>query len=644
MKQKTDFDNDSAVRPEQLAGKLRFWDVQWAGKGDVLVWHESRSDRGVLVVRESFNRGVRDLTRNHPPRAGVGYGGGDFSCSSRQVFFVNDHELFEQSLDETGPSLLYESEGDMSAPARSPRGDRIVFIESWKDRERLALVPAGGGVSLDIHTSSDFNMQPAWHPSGEFLAWVTWDHPYMPWERSCVRIIRISGDNNIQEFSSLEEADDSSVFQPVFSPDGQYLAFVSDREGWANLRIHSFPSLEIVAEVTESSEHSVPAWIQGMRTIAWKPDSSGLYLIRNSGGFSSLARYELKGSSLVRIRGEIEQFSSLSQLCVSSGGRIALIGSSPSVPPRILVTGENGRVKVMRKSLPGDFPHKPERNPVSASWQPSSPVASDRSFTDILPDRETPGKEVLRCHGLFYSADIKKKPSGEEVPVKPGSAVIRIHGGPSSCYSAEYDPDVQFYTTRGYSVLALNYRGSSGYGRDYRSQLNEQWGIIDVADVKDAADYLIDNGLAERKRIYLDGGSAGGFTLLLSLIKYPGFFRGGICRYGVADLLMLTRDTHRFESHYLDTLIGRLPEYRERYISRSPIRHVENLSDPIALFQGADDKVVPLNQVEAIVSSLAKRGIPHLFRVFKGEGHGWKKKETIQSYYEAVEEFLLEYS
>jgi len=636
---------NGAVSPADLADKLGFGDVQWSGQGDSLLWLESRSDRAVIVTGRTSGRGARDITREESVRAGVGYGGGDFSCAGDTVYFISGRKLYRQKLEEVSPSVLYRSDGDLSAPSCSPFGEWIVFIESFDDSERLAAVSSSRGQVVDIHTESDFNMQAAWHPSGKYLAWVTWENPCMPWNRSSIRIIEFGGRGPEGKASVLEEEIDSSVFQPEFSPDGRYLAYVTDRNGWANLRILEFPSLECIAEAADDSEHAVPAWLQGMRTIAWAPDSRSVFLIRNAKGFSSLARYWIENGKLEPVQGLIEAYSSMSQIAVSKEGRIAVIASSPSVPPVILVSDETGGTEIWRISLPGDFVHDPSRNPEPLSWDSSLLSGKDGSREKSMENGEGFDNESgdAICNGLFYRPLPESPDSESKEAAVPPPVVIMIHGGPTSCHYAEFDPAVLFYTSRGYAVMDLNYRGSTGYGREYRCLLNEKWGVYDVQDVKGAADFLISRGLADSRRIFLDGGSAGGFTLLLSLINYPGFFRGGICRYGVADLFSLVEDTHRFEAHYLDSLIGKLPDHRDRYQQRSPIDRIKKLVDPVAVFQGSDDKVVPLNQAEKIVASLEQRKVPHLFHVFEGEGHGWRKKETIKAYYEMVEDFLLEY-
>jgi dipeptidyl aminopeptidase/acylaminoacyl peptidase len=226
---------------------------------------------------------------------------------------------------------------------------------------------------------------------------------------------------------------------------------------------------------------------------------------------------------------------------------------------------------------------------------------------------------------------------------KPPPTIIKIHGGPTSHYSADYHGDTQFFTSRGFAVLELNYRGSSGYGRDYMESLRGQWGVLDVEDTRSAAQNLISEGLADPKRLVLMGGSAGGFTLLLSLIAHPGFFRAAVCRYGVSNLFTLATDTHKFERHYLDSLVGTLPKDEERFRKRSPVFSASNIQDPLAIFQGEMDKVVPKSQSDEIVASLSRRGVPHLYQVYPGEGHGWRKSETIQDYYTQVEDFLGRY-
>jgi dipeptidyl aminopeptidase/acylaminoacyl peptidase len=221
--------------------------------------------------------------------------------------------------------------------------------------------------------------------------------------------------------------------------------------------------------------------------------------------------------------------------------------------------------------------------------------------------------------------------------------VILIHGGPTDQAVASYSGEVQFFATRGYTVLALNYRGSTGYGRAYTQALRGEWGRFDVADAASAASYLSEAGVADAERIVIMGGSAGGYTVLESLAQYPALFRAGICRYGVVNLFALAAETHKFEAHYLDALIGPLPEAAQRYRERSPIFHAERIVSPLAIFQGADDQIVPPNQAEAIVAELRRRRIPHTYHLFPGEGHGWRRSETIVAYYQAIEHFLREH-
>jgi dipeptidyl aminopeptidase/acylaminoacyl peptidase len=222
-------------------------------------------------------------------------------------------------------------------------------------------------------------------------------------------------------------------------------------------------------------------------------------------------------------------------------------------------------------------------------------------------------------------------------------AIIKIHGGPTSQAVASYQPDAQFFATRGYAVLLLNYRGSTGYGRAYMNALREQWGVYDVEDAVDAARYLAEQGLADKNRMVIMGGSSGGYTVLEALCRAPGMFKAGICLYGVSNLLTLVADTHKFEERYLDSLIGPLPETADRYRERSPVFHAHLLNDPVAIFQGTEDRVVPPSQSEEIVGSLRNRGITHEYHVYEGEGHGWRKSETIETFYQAVETFLRTY-
>jgi dipeptidyl aminopeptidase/acylaminoacyl peptidase len=241
-------------------------------------------------------------------------------------------------------------------------------------------------------------------------------------------------------------------------------------------------------------------------------------------------------------------------------------------------------------------------------------------------------------HGLFYAPRSTRFQGLEQPP-----AIIYIHGGPTAQAVASFHSPTQFFTTRGYAVLQVNHRGSTGYGKAYVEALRGQWGVYDVEDTVSGAQYLLEQGLASAHHLVIMGGSAGGYTVLQTLVRHPGFFKAAICLYGISNLFTLAATTHKFEAHYLDSLIGPLPEAAALYRERSPLFAADRLRDPIALFQGEIDQVVPKAQADAIVASLKSRGVPHEYHVYAGEGHGWRKAETIAHFYTAVDAFLRQY-
>jgi dipeptidyl aminopeptidase/acylaminoacyl peptidase len=240
-----------------------------------------------------------------------------------------------------------------------------------------------------------------------------------------------------------------------------------------------------------------------------------------------------------------------------------------------------------------------------------------------------------RVHGIYYAP---QNPCFEGKGKPP--LIVLVHGGPTSQRGGSFDGQAQFFTSRGWAVLQVNYRGSTGFGREYRDMLKNNWGIYDVEDSVSGAKHLVAAGLVDQGKLVIMGGSAGGFTVLKTLEDYPGTFKAGICLYGVANQFTLAADTHKFEERYLDYLLGELPDAAEIYKERSPIFFAERIQDPIAIFQGEEDKVVPKNQSEVIVAALVKNGVPHEYHLYPGEGHGFKKIETIEKFYSSVEEFL----
>jgi dipeptidyl aminopeptidase/acylaminoacyl peptidase len=295
-----------------------------------------------------------------------------------------------------------------------------------------------------------------------------------------------------------------------------------------------------------------------------------------------------------------------------------MIGSSATIPPRIITFNPRERGVRIRRRAGTETLFSSQLSDVSAiTWT---------------------GHDNEPVHGMYY-APVNEQYEGRGAP----PLIVLVHGGPTSQSVAAYMSEVQFFTTRGYAVLQINHRGSTGYGKEYMMKLRGNWGNYDVEDSASGAQYLIEQEMADPKRVVISGGSAGGFTVLQSLVTKPGFYRTGICRYGISNQFLLAQDTHKFEERYLDTLLGPLPEAADLYRERSPLFSADKIVDPVIIFQGAEDKVVPQNQSDSIVNSLRARGVPHEYHVFEGEGHGFRKPESIRKYYDCVLGFLAQY-
>ncbi len=631
----------SPLTPEHGANALRLSNVFWDTRDNSLVWWEGRSGKGALAWQPSSQEGPQDLVAEPEVRARVGYGGGDFTLSGGFAFFVAEGRLYRCHLERGDPVAFTPAWGQPSSPAVSPDGSQVIYVHSADGEDLIALADTEGkNWPQKVATGCDFYMQPTWHPSGTRIAWTCWDHPNMPWDGTALYLadLALEGAEPALARAAVVAGSPSgktAIFQPAFSPDGRYLSYISNQTGWSNLYFFDLTSQSSEPAIQRKAEYGIPAWVQGLRTYAWTPDSKSLYLICHKDGFASLERFDLSDRKLTTIRGDLEQYTALRQIAISPGGdEIALIASSSAQPESVIrVSPDKGKVMGVKESAPRSYDRGYLSAPRPLSWATApAPLRGDSGTgggSSPSPDD---------CHGLYYApANLDFHGSG----LPP--AVIKVHGGPTSQFLAEFSYDTQFLTSRGYAVLELNYRGSSGYGKSYAEALKFRWGIADVEDARFAADYLVESQLADPGRLVVMGGSAGGYTVLLCLIRYPGFFKAGICLYGVSDLLALAQQTHKFEAHYLDSLVGILPEHADRYRERSPVSAADRIRDPLALFQGEEDQVVPPSQSDQIAKSLSSRGIPLLYERYPGEGHGWRQAQTIAAYYRSLESFLNTY-
>jgi dipeptidyl aminopeptidase/acylaminoacyl peptidase len=597
-------------------------DVAWAHNGETVVWVEGRGARGVVVAQRG-DEAPRDISGDVNARGGVGYGGGELAVHENVVFFAGrDGRIYRVDIEHGQPRPITPGYGSVASPTPSPDGRWVVFVHSDGSTDLLAAVDAQGKQwPWKIVVGADFYMQPTWSPDGSELAWIAWDQPNMPWDGTRLERAPVAYDRRGFRLGDIEVVagdEDVAVQQPEFSPDGKYLAYISDEFDFNHLWVRDLQSDDSLRLSRGDADIGGPAWIQGLRHYAWSLESRRIFAARNERGVIQLTRYTTDGTQAPVEAAD--QYTQVAQPTVSPKGDIAFIGSSSTIPSRIVTLVDGDTPRVAQRSDNERVPpsHLSAMRPVS--WM----IRSEGEETEVF--------------GNFYPPTNPRFEAGGRPP-----AIVRIHGGPTSQRTAKYDAQAQFFATRGFAVLDVNYRGSTGYGRTYMELLRGQWGVLDVEDAIGAARFLVDADLADPDKLVIMGGSAGGYTVLQALCDYPGSFAAGVCLYGIANLFTLASSTHKFEASYNDTLLGPLPEASEIFRERSPIFKAEKISDPVAIYHGQKDKAVPPDQAEAIVESLRARGVPHYFHMYEDEGHGFRRPENLEHFYDSLTDFLTQY-
>ena len=581
--------------------------------GADLYWIEMRPTEGgrsVIVKRDALGM-VTDInpqpfnarTRVHE------YGGGDYAVRDGAVYFANFSD-----------QRLYASIGGATPEPITPIADmRYADAVIDKARGRLLCVRedhtvagrepvntlaslslAGDATTGEVLASgNDFYSSPRLSLDGSKLAWLTWNHPNMPWDGTELWVGTFAENGLLAGSELVAGGNDESIFQPEWSPDG-VLYFVSDRTGWWNLyRVNQTGGVESIREM--EAEFGMPQWGFGMSTYAFESAERivGAYI---ENGFSRLALIDTRTKEVETIG---SPYTDIRFVRAAAGQAVMRAGSPTEAAAIVKFDLQTRAFEVLRRS---------------------SSLQIDAAYLSAPRAVECPTEGGLTAHGFYYPPTNRdyRAPEGELPPL-----LVESHGGPTSAATTAMSLGIQYWTSRGIAVLDVNYGGSTGFGRAYRERLKSKWGIVDVDDCANGARYLVGQGEADGDRLMITGGSAGGYTTLCAL-TFRDTFSAGASHYGVSDAEALARETHKFESRYLDGFMGPYPEEREIYVARSPINFTDRLSCPVIFFQGLEDKVVLPNQAEMMVAALREKGIPVAYLPFAGEQHGFRQAQNIK--------------
>ena len=584
---------------------------QIALDGQNTYWIEVRiaeGGRSVIVQRTSDGQ-TSDMTP--PPfnaRTTVHeYGGGDFTVNDGTLYFSNfaDQQVY-RLVPGLEPQPITSTENMRYADSIVDRQrERLICVRedhTVPGREAVntlvSLALDGSDAGRVLISGNDFYSSPRLSPDGARLAWLTWNHPNMPWDGTELWVGEFQPDGSLGHAERVAGGPGESIFQPAWSPDG-ILHFVSDRSGWWNLYRWRDGRIEPLCEM--AAEFGQPQWGFGMSTYGFVAKDSIICSYIEQ-GVSHLA-------SLNTVTGKLEPietpYSTISSLHAAPG-RVVFKAGSPTEPWSLVELDlTTFRTQVLRRS---------------------SSVTVDAGYLSVPELIEFPTEHGLTAYAFYYPPQNRDyvAPVGERPPL-----IVQSHGGPTAATSNVFNLNTQYWTSRGFAVLDVNYGGSTGYGREYRRRLEGQWGVVDLDDCVNGARYLVERGLVDGNRLTITGGSAGGYTTLCAL-TFRDTFKAGASHFGLSELETFIKDTHKFESRYLERLVGPYPQQRDLYYQRSPIHFTDRLSCPVIFFQGLEDKIVPPSQAEMMVEALKKKGLPVAYVAFPGEQHGFRRAENIK--------------
>ncbi len=586
---------------------------QLKADGQTLYWVEQfpeQKGRRVIMRRNRHGEFCEITSRDYSVRSRVHeYGGGDYAVQANVLFFVNDSDQRVYRQDKNHAVTVLTPIPDSPMASRyadlsvTPDGSYVICVRethlATKEviNEIVAIATDGSLTVTVLLSGNDFYASPQVSADGKHLLFLTWNHPQMPWDGTWLKLAVLDKKLVASNIITIAGGSNESVCQPCFGPGGA-IYFVSDKANWWNL--YRYHEQEVCRVFMVDAELGYPAWIFATRCYTVFKDGRIFCLLNEKGRYSMVM---VDGEEVETIASDHDAFQ---PYVASIGRKVFCIGAHAASADAILAVDTQEHTVEMLHS--------------------SSTLLLDSNYFSLPESIEFPTDAGKTAYAYFYPP---KNPVYSSEPNELPPLIVTCHGGPTAAASTALNLKIQYWTSRGFAVVDVNYGGSTGYGRSYRERLQEQWGVVDVADCVNAAKYLVDQQRVDASRLLIRGGSAGGLTVLAALTFYD-IFSAGASYYGVADMEALMQDTHKFEARYGDKLVGAYPEKQAIYRERSPLYHTERLSTPIIFLQGMEDKVVPPSQAEAMIAALEKKRLPYAYVTFPHEQHGFRDSKAIQ--------------